>query len=325
MALVLSLRMVAGLLWIERARGAPAADAAWDGKIARMAEAFGVRGPVRLRVVEELASPLTAGWWRPVILVPASLMSSMPVHLLEALLAHEMAHVRRADYLVNLGQNLAEIVLFYHPAVWWMSHRIRVEREQIADDMAARHLGQPRQLAQALSELERWQFSSHHLAVAANGGDLVARVRRLVRPGRQALNWKAALPALGLAAACLSAYAHASLTSPSQADAAPSLAGISDAASTGASTWPIADFRSCKKPVWPASSLAAGHTGTVSLGFKISEEGRVLDSRLEHSSGHPLLDEAARKGVSLCRFSPGTENGKPVTTWMRMQYVWTLE
>jgi hypothetical protein len=102
---------------------------------------------------------------------------------------------------------VVEILLFYHPVVWWISGRIRIEREQIADDLAARQLGEPRRLALALSELERFQFSTHHLAQAANGGDLMSRINRLIRPDT-AMNWKATIPVLGLAAACLAAGAR---------------------------------------------------------------------------------------------------------------------
>ncbi|MDQ1920597.1 M56 family metallopeptidase [Massilia pseudoviolaceinigra] len=311
-AALLSLRMAAGLAWIRHASQAPLADAEWQARAGRMASAFGITRAVRVRVVDDLDSPLTIGWLRPVVLVPASLMTGMPSDLLEALLAHEMAHVRRFDYLVNLGQNVVEILLFYHPAVWWISGRIRTEREQIADDLAARHLGEPRRLARALSELERLQFSSHHLAIAAAGGDLVTRVRRLVQPDRQALNWKASLPVLGLVAACVSLYAHAG---DERAAVTPALAKVA----------PVADFSSCAKPVWPAASFKAGHTGTVTLAFKVGEDGRATSSRIDKSSGDALLDEAARAGIMKCRFKPGTENGKPVAAWMNMKYVWMLK
>jgi type II secretory pathway pseudopilin PulG len=135
-----------------------------------------------------------------VVLVPASLVSGMPPQLLEALLAHELAHVRRCDYVVNLIQSAIEILLFYHPAVWWLSNRIREEREQIADDVAASTLGEPRRLALALSELDLFQFTPQ-LAPAAHGGNLMSRIKRLVRPEAEPLNWKLALPILGLATA----------------------------------------------------------------------------------------------------------------------------
>ncbi|WP_229219232.1 M56 family metallopeptidase [Duganella sp. BJB1802] len=168
-AVLLSLRMILGLLWIDRA--AKQCDCAhrqdqlrWEAQLQRLAARFGVDRAVRLRIVDSIASPITAGWWRPVVLLPAALVAGMPPDLLEALLAHEMAHIQRHDYLVNLLQNVIETLLFYHPAVWWISNRIRVERELIADDFAARQLGEPRRLALALSELERLQFSTHHLA-----------------------------------------------------------------------------------------------------------------------------------------------------------------
>jgi bla regulator protein BlaR1 len=309
-AAALALRMALGLLWIGRAAQCKHSDPQWQARLSQLAVGFGVTRAVRLRVVDHLASPITAGWWRPVVLVPASLVSGLPPDLLEALLAHEMAHVKRFDYLVNLGQNVVETLLFYHPAVWWISNRIRVEREQIADDLAALQLGAPRRLARALSELERFQFSTHHLAQAANGGDLMSRIKRLVRPDTQALNWKAAIPVLGLAAACVAMYANAA----PQAEPA-----------AGKRTHAIADFNTCKKPVWPKADLKARHQGKVMLGFLVGADGRVVESKVNKSSGYPGLDEAAQVGIGKCRFKPAKAAGKPVQDWMQMQYVWTLE
>jgi D-alanyl-D-alanine endopeptidase (penicillin-binding protein 7) len=220
-----------------------------------------------------------------------------------------MGHVKRFDYLVNLGQNVVETLLFYHPAVWWISGRIRAEREQIADDLAASHLGEPRRLAMALSELEKFQFSAHHLALAANGGDLMSRIKRLVRPDAQALNWKAAIPVIGLAAACVAGCAH----TPAKVQAAP------------LRTTAVADFSSCLKPVWPKQSLRDENTGTVTLAFLINKDGTVADSKLLKSSGYAPLDMAAREGISRCRFKPATLDGQPVLSWTPMQYVWTLK
>jgi bla regulator protein BlaR1 len=304
----LALRMGLGLLWIGRIAGRHAGNPHWQAKLSSMALQIGVTREVRLFIVDNLASPITAGWWRPVVLVPASLISGMPPELLEALLAHEMGHVKRFDYLVNLGQNVVETLLFYHPAVWWISSRIRFEREQIADDVAASHLGEPRRLALALSELERFQFSGHHLAQAANGGDLMSRIKRLLRPDAQALNWKAAIPVLGLAAACIAGCAH---TPAGQAPPAPVIAAV-------------ADFTTCAKPHYPMESLRHEQQGTVTLGFKIGEDGKVEDSNVKKSSGFPLLDEAAREAVAKCRFKPASQGGKPIPAWMSMQYVWTL-
>lgn len=308
-AVALAGRMVLGLFWIERAATQERVDPIWQARLEQLAAGFGVDRAVRLRVVQQLASPITAGWWRPVVLVPASLVSGMPAHLLEALLAHEMAHIKRHDYLVNLGQNVVETLLFYHPAVWWISNRIRSEREQIADDHAARMLGEPRRLALALSELEKLQFSTHHLAQAANGGDLMSRIKRLIRPDIQVLNWKAAIPVLGLAALSVTAFAHA----------APS------AATKDPDTSAVADFNSCKRPEYPAESVKQQHTGTVTLGFLVAKNGGVKESKVTRSSGHPALDDAAQSALVKCRFKPATTKGKPVEAWTAVQYVWTLE
>jgi bla regulator protein BlaR1 len=304
----LTLRLGLGLLWIGRIAKRHAGNPHWQAKLSRMALQIGVTREVRLRIVDNLASPITAGWWRPVVLVPASLISGMPPELLEALLAHELGHVKRFDYLVNLGQNVVETLLFYHPAVWWISSRIRIEREQIADDVAASHLGEPRRLALALSELERFQFSTHHLAQAANGGDLMSRIKRLLRPDAEALNWKAAIPVLGLAAACIAGCAQTPVADKAPAPIIPA----------------VANFNSCGKPVWPKQSLRDGNQGTVTLAFKIGEDGKVQDSNVKKSSGFPSLDEAAREGITKCQFKPATQGGKPIPAWMQMQYKWTL-
>ncbi|UGQ46853.1 M56 family metallopeptidase [Massilia endophytica] len=304
----LCLRTTLGLLWIQRAARLGRIDAAWQLRMDRLAQAMGIRRVVCLRIVDTLASPITAGWWRPVVLVPAALMSGLPTELLQALLAHELAHVRRFDYLVNLLQNAIETLLFYHPAVWWLSRRVRAERELIADDIASAVAGGPRQLALALSELEKLQFSHHQTALAANGGDLMHRITRLLRPAQSQSSWKSAAALLTLAVACAGCASFASAQGPD------------DPVDTKA----VADFSSCKKPEWPRSSLAAEHTGTVHLRFLISAEGRVTDYQLKSSSGDPLLDEAARVGISKCMFKPATRNGKPVAAWMQMQYIWTL-
>jgi beta-lactamase regulating signal transducer with metallopeptidase domain len=213
-ASLLALRMLLGLAWVRRRRVEAHANGHphWQQVVDRLARRMGIARPVRLGLDGALDSPVTAGWWRPVVLLPASLLSGMPPHYIEALLAHELAHVRRHDYLVNLFQGAIEILLFYHPAVWWLSNRIRIEREQVADDLAASTLGEPRRLALALSELDRFQLSTPQLAHAAHGGDLMSRIKRLVRPTSEPLQWKMALPILGLTAACAAFYANAAAT-----------------------------------------------------------------------------------------------------------------
>lgn len=213
-AALMAVRLLLGLAWVRR-RSRPGTyrpDAEWQAVLDRLALRLGIGRKVILGLVDDLASPVTAGALAPLVLVPASLATGMAPQLLEALLAHELAHVRRHDYLVNLVQSAIEILLFYHPAVWWLSHRIRIERELIADDLAASALGEPRRLALALSELDLFQLSPQ-LAPGAFGirGTLMSRIKRLVRPHAEPLNWKLALPALGLALTA-AIHAHAGTT-----------------------------------------------------------------------------------------------------------------
>jgi bla regulator protein BlaR1 len=306
----LALRMLAGLGWIARAARSHRSDAAWQARIISMAGSFGIGRAVRLRIVDGIVSPVTAGWLRPVVLLPASLLTGMPAELLEALIAHELAHVKRADYLVNLLQNIIETLLFYHPAVWWLSRCIRIERERIADDLAAQHVGE-RRMARALSELEQRQFSHHDLALAANGGDLMLRITRLLRPAPQGLNWKAALPILGLTAALIAGCAQVAPAPP--------------ASMASAATPAVVQFVGCTAPVYPEQSLRDRDTGTVGLGFLVGADGKVRESRVNRSSGHVPLDEAARLAIAQCSFTPATENGRAVQAWVPVRYVWTLQ
>lgn len=90
-------------------------------------------------------------------------------------------------------------------------------------------------------------------------------------------------------------------------------------------TKPAADFNSCSKPVWPRASLRNEESGTVNLSFLIDVDGKVVDTKIDKSSGFPLLDVAAREGIARCTFKPAMVDGKPEKAWMKMQYVWTIE
>ncbi|GAA4786389.1 M56 family metallopeptidase [Lysobacter hankyongensis] len=216
------LRLLAGLSWLRRARRAarlPVPEI-WQSRWRALCARMQLDDRIRLLISDDDDGPLSAGIFRPVVIVPAALLARMPAELLEALLAHELAHIRRHDYLVNLLQTLVESLLFYHPAVWWLSHRIRIERELIADDIAANALGEPRRLALALSALDRHAAATHPhatpaLAQAAQGGHLMTRIQQLIRPTRPGIGARIALPAVALLATGVACYAYA------QADRAP--------------------------------------------------------------------------------------------------------
>jgi uncharacterized protein (TIGR03435 family) len=120
------------------------------------------------------------GWLRPAVLIPVSALTGMPCEHIEAFLAHELAHIRRNDYLINILQSIAEATLFYYPAVWWISRHIRMERENCCDDVAVSVAGDPLVYVLALSDLESRRSARVAPALAASGGSLKHRIARLL-------------------------------------------------------------------------------------------------------------------------------------------------
>lgn len=188
-ASILLMRLALSLVWIRRLRQTPQTtpQPIWQARLDRLTARFGMTRHVALRVVDGLTSPLCAGWLRPVVFIPAALLTRMTPQLIEALLAHELAHIRRHDFLVNGIQAVLEALLFYHPVIWWLSGQIRHEREQIADELAAEQIGAPRLLAHALAELSEFQaiYAPTALAQAASDGNVLTRIKRLVQPNHR--------------------------------------------------------------------------------------------------------------------------------------------
>lgn len=309
---MLAMRLVLGLSWLggyatdARSSGHPV----WQNRLDALAAQLGISRKVALRVVKDLDSPVTFGSLQPLVLVPLALLSGMPAPLLEALLAHELAHIRRHDFLLNLLQSVIETLLFYHPVVWWLSKRIRIERELIADDLAASVLGEPRRLALALSELEQIRSIQSDLALAANGGSLMLRIKRLVRPETKPLNWQAAVAVVGIALGSLSLCAQAFSGTP--------------AASAGKIA-PVLDLSTCKQPAYPPEAVKKGETGVTELAFLVSKQGRITQSKVIKSSGSAQLDQAALKQLGTCKVQVATMQGKPVESWLKLAYEWKLE
>jgi TonB family protein len=140
----------------------------------------------RLLISLKVDVPMAIGWLKPVVLLPASMLSGLSTPQLEMLLLHELAHIRRHDYLVNFFQSLVEILLFFHPSVHWVSKQMRNEREYCSDDIAVQHCGDAVAYAHTLADTASLCTKAHHhhtipnMAMAASGGDLKQRVIRLV-------------------------------------------------------------------------------------------------------------------------------------------------
>ncbi|MFY0562808.1 M56 family metallopeptidase [Archangium lansingense] len=179
-----SLRLLSGWLKLRRlVREAEPAPAEWQDAMERLARRLGMTRPVQLLRSAALDVPAAVGWLRPVVLLPVTALTGLSARQLEMVLAHELAHIRRYDFAVNLVQTLVETLLFYHPAVWWMSRVIRVEREHCCDDIAVGTSGNAVSYARALTALESLRvlpLGTASPAMSALGGSLTDRVRRLV-------------------------------------------------------------------------------------------------------------------------------------------------
>jgi hypothetical protein len=225
----LSIHSLGGWMLAQRLRRSGLQAAAADLRAAadRLCGALQVSRPVRLCVSALVEVPTVVGWLRPVVLLPAGALVGLSAAQLELVLAHELAHVRRYDYLVNLVQTAVETLLFYHPAVWWVSHRMRVEREHCCDDLAVAACGSAVRYARALTDFEERRVSAPRLALAATGGALSERVRRLLggpagtpRSPRWAAG-AAALLSIGLAAAVGTPQPPPAATAPDRSDEEP--------------------------------------------------------------------------------------------------------
>lgn len=171
------------LRMIQRAQriAGPLADV-----VARMAERCGLRLAPVVKLTAQLASPAVAGVVRPVLLIPAAALAGLSPRELEFILAHEFAHIRRQDFLIGLLQSAVETILFFHPAVWWVSRRLNAEREHACDDAAARITGDRRAGATALARLAELQLAiTPALLPGATGGPLLTRIQRLLQPGKR--------------------------------------------------------------------------------------------------------------------------------------------
>jgi beta-lactamase regulating signal transducer with metallopeptidase domain len=172
--------------------------------VARPALRMGVSGAVRVLVSGLAESPCVVGWLRPVILLPTAALANLSVEQLETVLAHELAHIRRHDYLVNLLQTVSETLLFYHPAVWWISARIRQERELCCDDVVVATCGDAIGYARTLTKLERMRLIAPKMAMSGTGGSLVYRIERLTGAAHEpALSKVPAVVSLALAVVCV--------------------------------------------------------------------------------------------------------------------------
>jgi bla regulator protein BlaR1 len=191
--LVLVLRLAGGYLYNQRLklhRNRPLPEA-WQNRLETFCRQAGIGKTISLVESALVKIPMTVGHFKPVILFPLGLVTGLPRDQVEALLAHELAHILRKDYLVNILQSFVDILFFYHPGVRWISSQVRAERENCCDDIAVSLSGNSLNVARALANIQDYGVRTPYPAMAAGGKrwgssrGLLTRVKRLVSPPKQ--------------------------------------------------------------------------------------------------------------------------------------------
>lgn len=315
--LLFSLRLVWGCRQVARLRrrGTPP-EARVMALVKSLAARMRISRAVQVLVAGEGESPSVVGWLRPVVLVPSAALMGLTADQLEAVLAHELAHIRRHDYLVNLLQMLAETLLFYHPAVWWVSARMRQERELCCDDLAVRWCGDAVCYARALATLERMRVAAPALAMGSNGGSMLYRIQRLLGAGQDYAPSKLpGLVALALALGCFALNVHwARGQEPTTvlgqngrvytitSDSAPPSDSPGVTVDLGGAT---VTHRTGIE--YPGFAVERHIEGTVAAEVTLDGNGWVSDARIV--SGPQELRRIVLRGVLEWRFAPAYANG----------------
>jgi beta-lactamase regulating signal transducer with metallopeptidase domain/protein associated with RNAse G/E len=179
--LFFTLRTAGGLIYLERLRRAASISVAPAllAKCRELQTRLGITRIIRFCECRWLDAPAVIGWFRPVVLLPVRALTGLTEDQIEAVIAHELAHIRRFDSFVNLFQVVAESILFFHPAVWWLNKRVRTERENCCDDVALAACGNHLGYARALTTMEQWR-TAPAFSLAANGSPLAARIARIL-------------------------------------------------------------------------------------------------------------------------------------------------
>lgn len=233
--LVLVLRLSGGYIYNQRLklhRNQPLPNH-WQNRLETFCRLTVIRNPINLVESALVKIPMTIGHFKPVILFPLGLATGLPRDQVEALLAHELAHILRKDYLVNILQSFVDILFFFHPGVRWISSHVRSERENCCDDIAVSLSGNSLNVAKALTNIQAYNMRTPYPAMAAvnkrlGTRGLLARIKRLVSPPAQGSGFAAGtiggiIPVVVLLTLMVSTNAAAAFSRDMTADKSPGL------------------------------------------------------------------------------------------------------
>jgi TonB family protein len=280
-----------------------------------------VAWPIRFALSRRIDAPMVIGWLRPVVLIPLSALAGLAPAQLDALILHELAHIRRFDTVINILLTAVETILFYHPAVWWVSRQVRIEREHCCDDLAVSACGDAAMYVEALTALKPWKAAD--MALAANGGRLKDRVARLLddrcETRRFSLSAVTGLALLGLLAGSV---AMAQTQAPARADKGSGAYLSND--KNRVMLRPIRETHTL--PPYPKESIHLKEEGRVKLAVTIGTDGAISRASVVEPSGYQRLDDAALQFVkSHWRWQPAMRAGKPVVATTRVSVLFDLK
>lgn len=189
---ILSIRFAGGFILVSRYRRKEISSlpSYLEERFRRLMRRAGITRKINLKLSGKVLVPTVIGVLRPMVLIPAGIISLMPLEQLDSILAHEIAHIRRYDFLINIFQSLMEALFFYHPVVWMLSESVRREREKCCDDFAVSVSGKTSVYARALTGLSEIQLRAASPAVALTGNrnQIIHRVERLIKPKKMKTN-----------------------------------------------------------------------------------------------------------------------------------------
>jgi beta-lactamase regulating signal transducer with metallopeptidase domain len=221
----LALRIAFGLLVLEQLRRRRLVELP-EPLVARcraLQRRVGIRRIIRYCECQVVRVPAVIGFFRPIVLIPVRALTGLSQEQLEAVVAHELGHIKRFDVAVNFIQVITETLFFFHPAVWWLNKRIRADREDCCDDVAVAMSGGSVGLARALATMASWR-DAPRFAMAATGSPLAARVARLLGARDYDTGARTArlfTASLVLATALIGGAVSLGVTIPAQAQASP--------------------------------------------------------------------------------------------------------
>ncbi|WPQ62076.1 M56 family metallopeptidase [Chitinophaga sancti] len=208
---VMSIKLIMDLVQLKQIRNKQVLpiDAVWEKHLERLAARLRIPRKVQLLISTQIQVPVMIGFLKPLILLPVAMFNNLTTEQLEAILLHELAHIKRNDYLLNIFQSIVETILFFNPFIWWITKNIRLEREHCCDDLVIASQVQPLQYAKALVALEEYRLTVNALAMAAadNKQHLFHRIKRIMEMKTKNINYTQKLLAVLIIAVSLVAIA----------------------------------------------------------------------------------------------------------------------